>query len=58
MSEKSGALRDIVAGAVILAIGLFMGGSVFTGDADLLDWIFDLLGIFWLGRGIYRWSTE
>ncbi len=45
---------DILAGVVLIGIGLFMGGSIFTGDATWIDYFFDGLGIFWLVRGIVR----
>ena len=51
---------NIVGGVVLLAMGLsgLFGGSIFTGDADIIDAVFDILGIgmiIWgcvqLGRG-------
>ncbi|MGD9183337.1 MAG: hypothetical protein PVF26_09220 [Desulfobacterales bacterium] len=50
---KSG-VGDIIAGVVLIGIGLVFGGSVFTGNPDLLDYFFDGLGLFWIGKGIYR----
>ncbi len=47
-------IGDIIGGAVLICIGLAMGGSVFTGDADIVDWFFDILGTFWICRGVYR----
>lgn len=49
---KSG-VGDIIAGVVLIGIGLVFGGSVFTGNPGLLDYFFDGLGLFWIGKGIY-----
>ena len=52
---KSGSgVGDIIAGVVLIGIGLAFGGSVFTGDPGLLDYFFDGLGLFWVAKGIYR----
>ena len=45
---------DIISGAVLIGIGLVLGGSIFTGDPTWLDYFFDGLGIFWIARGIYK----
>lgn len=45
------AAGTIVAGAAIIAIGLFMGNSVFEGDASWVGIAFDGLGIYFLGVG-------
>jgi hypothetical protein len=44
---------DIIAGVVLIGIGLAFGGSVFTGNPGVLDYFFDGLGVFWIGKGIY-----
>jgi hypothetical protein len=50
---RSAGVRDIVSGAVLIGIGLAMGGSVFTGgDPTILDWMFYILGSFWVLKGI------
>ena len=46
-------MRDIIAGLVLIGIGLAMGGSIFTGDFSLFSIIFDGLGLFWIGKGAY-----
>ena len=51
--SKSG-VGDIIAGVVLIGIGLAFGGSVFTGNPGLLDYFFDGLGLFWIGKGIYK----
>jgi hypothetical protein len=45
---------DIIAGIVIIGIGFTYGGSVFLGNPGPLDYFFDGLGVFWIGRGIYK----
>lgn len=49
-------MRDIFAGAVLIAIGLVFGGSVFRGDVDIPSVIFDGLGVFFIIRGLVRMS--
>ena len=49
--------RDIVGGAVLIAIGLAYGGSVFTGNPGPFDYVFDLLGTFWIVKGIWKLAT-
>lgn len=53
--KKSGSgVGDIIAGVVLIGIGFLFGGSVFLGNPGPLDYIFDGLGLFWIGKGIYR----
>ena len=52
---KSGAgIGDIIAGVVLIGIGFLFGGSIFLGNPGPLDYFFDGLGLFWIGKGIYR----
>jgi len=54
-------MRDIVAGVVLIAIGLVFGGSIFLGDFSLFNIVFDGLGIFFIVRGglrLYRARQE
>lgn len=52
---KSGSgVGDIIAGIGLIGIGFLFGGSVFLGNPGLLDYVFDGLGVFWIGKGIYR----
>ena len=53
-NNKSGAIKDIVSGVVIIGIGFLFGGSVFLGNPGILDYFFDGLGVFWIAKGIYR----
>lgn len=45
-------MRDILAGVVLIAIGLAFGGSVFLGDFSLTSIFFDGLGMFFIIKGI------
>jgi hypothetical protein len=47
-------IGDIIAGVVLIAIGLLWGGSIFLGTADAFDIFFDVLGLFWIGKGVYK----
>ncbi len=47
-------IGDIVAGVVLIGIGLLWGGSIFLGTADIIDIFFDCLGLFWIGKGVYK----
>ena len=53
-SRFSKGIKDIIAGVVLIGIGLVFGGSIFLGTADSLDIFFDCLGLFWIGLGIYK----
>jgi len=55
-SPKAGikGLGDIISGVVLIGIGFVVGGSVLMGDATWLDYCFDGLGVFWIGRGIFK----
>lgn len=49
-------MRDIFWGAVLIAIGFVLGGSVFLGDFSLSSIFFDGLGVFFIVRGLIRWN--
>lgn len=51
---RAAALRDVAAGAVLLALGLLTGGSSFDGRADAIDYVFDALAIAWVTWGAVR----
>ena len=53
-NKNNGAIKDIVAGVVLIGIGFLFGGSVFLGNPGILDYFFDGLGVFWIAKGIYR----
>jgi hypothetical protein len=46
-------MRNIFWGAIIIAIGLVRGDSVFRGDFSLLAVFFDALGVFFIIRGLF-----
>ncbi len=46
-------MGSILAGVVLICIGLFGGDSIFRGEFTLLSVFFDGLGLFWIGKGIY-----
>jgi hypothetical protein len=45
-------MKSIFWGAVIIAIGLVRGDSVFRGDFGMVPIIFDALGVFFIIRGV------
>ena len=45
-------MQDIFWGVVIIGIGLAMGGSIFLGEFTLLNFVFDGLGMFFIGKGV------
>jgi len=47
-------MRDIIAGVVLIAIGLAFGGSVFLGDFSATSIIFDGLGMFFIVKGLIK----
>jgi len=47
-------MKNILAGAALIGIGLAMGDSIFLGNFGLLSLFFDGLGLFWIGTGILR----
>ena len=53
-----GEMQDIFWGAVIIGIGLVMGGSVFLGDFDPVSIFFDALGVFFIGKGVVSMMKE
>ena len=44
-------MQDIIWGAVIIGIGLAMGGSIFLGQFTLFNLFFDGLGLFFVAKG-------
>jgi len=54
MGKSIKGVGDIIAGVVLIGIGFTFGGSVFLANPGALDYFFDGLGIFWIGRGIYK----
>jgi len=52
--KTSKGFADIIAGGVLIGIGFVMGGSIFLGNADTLDIFFDCIGLFLIGKGLYK----
>ena len=47
-------MKNIVAGVILIGIGLAMGDSIFLGNFGILSIFFDGLGFFWIGKGILK----
>ncbi len=47
-------MKNIIAGVVLIGIGLAIGDSIFLGNFGILSLFFDGLGFFWIGKGIYQ----
>ena len=46
--------KNIIWGIVIIAVGLSYGGSVFYGEPDTIDYIFDIVGLGLIAFGTYQ----
>jgi len=46
-------MKSIIAGIVLIGIGFALGDSIFLGNFGLLSILFDGLGLFWIGKGLY-----
>ena len=46
-------MGNIIAGLVLIGIGLAIGDSVFQGRIGLTSLIFDGLGTYWVIKGAY-----
>jgi hypothetical protein len=46
-------MGSILAGVVLISIGLFGGDSIFRGEFSVISVFFDGLGLFWIGKGIH-----
>ena len=51
---------NIICGGILIVMGLsgFIGGSIFTGNADTLDTLFDILGIGMIVWGSIQVATS
>ena len=47
-------MKNIIAGVVLIGVGLAIGDSIFLGNFGILSLIFDGLGFFWIGKGIFQ----
>jgi hypothetical protein len=46
-------MKSIIMGVVLIGIGFAVGDSIFTGNFGPLSILFDGLGLFFIGKGIY-----
>jgi hypothetical protein len=53
-SRLPAAVRDIVAGAVLVTLGVVTGGTSLFGRGDGIDVAFDVLGAVWIAWGLWR----
>jgi hypothetical protein len=51
-------MGNIIAGVVLIGIGLAIGESIFLGQITLVSVFFDGLGLFWLGKGVLGLMRE
>ncbi len=51
-------MQNIIAGVVLIAIGLFLDSSIFFGDFTLFNIFFDGLGIVFIGKGLFGMLGE
>jgi hypothetical protein len=52
-------MKSIIAGVVLIGIGFAIGDSIFLGNFGVLSILFDGLGLFWIGKGIYGiWKAK
>jgi len=51
-------MSNIITGAILLALGMLFGGSIFTGNPGTIDYIFDILGIVLIVSGIVQMAKE
>jgi len=53
-ARRAQGLKNCASGAILVSIGFAFGGSVFLGNPGPLDWVFDSLGTFWVGKGLWE----
>jgi len=51
-------MQNIFWGVALIAIGLFMGSSIFFGDFTLFNIFFDGLGMIFIGKGVFSMLGE
>ncbi len=47
-------MKSIIAGVVLIGIGFAIGDSIFLGNFGIMSFVFDGLGLFWIGKGIFQ----
>lgn len=52
-------MKSIIAGVVLIGIGLAIGDSIFQGNFGIMSLLFDGLGFFFIGKGAYQiWRNK
>jgi hypothetical protein len=51
-------MGNIIAGVGIIIVGLLIGDSIFQGQMTITGLIFDGLGLFWIGKGVWGLVQE
>lgn len=51
-------MKSIIAGVILIGIGFALGDSIFLGNFGILSILFDGLGLFWIGKGIFHIRRE
>ena len=51
-------MQDIFWGLVIIGVGFAVGGSIFMGNFSLINFFFDGLGVFWIGKGVVGMMSQ
>ena len=46
--------KNILWGLAVIGVGLAYGGSIFLGNPDGIDYVFDILGIGLVGFGVFQ----
>ena len=46
-------MGNIIAGVGLIIVGLLIGDSIFQGHMTATGIIFDGLGLFWIGKGVW-----
>ena len=46
-------MQNIIAGTVLIGIGIFLDSSIFFGDFTLFNIFFDGLGMLFIGKGLF-----
>lgn len=47
-------MKNIVSGSLIILYGFLNGSSVFLGNPDTIDWVFDGLGVGFILMGLAK----
>lgn len=51
-------MKNIIGGAVLIGLGFVLGDSIFLGNFGVLSILFDGLGLFWIGKGVFQFWRE